>query len=124
MLAIAVEVCSAAYFVDTSMETVIGNAICADGAAAVVLSCAHGDGAEPRRVPEIVAFQFVLDPEQLDKAGFEQRDGKLRIILAAEIRDLAGLIIRPLPERTARAARVAPRRHSLLGPAPGRTQGD
>ncbi len=93
VLAIAVEVCSAAYFVDTSMETIIGNAICADGAAAVVLSCANGDGAEPRRVPEIVAFQSTLDPEQLDKVGFEQREGKLRIILAAEIRDLAGPII-------------------------------
>jgi predicted naringenin-chalcone synthase len=96
VLAIAVEVCSASYYIDTSLETVIGNAICADGAAAVIL----GDGAEPGAAPtaqhsgpQIIAFQSVLDPTQLDKVGFEQRGGKLRIVLAAEIRDMAGPMI-------------------------------
>ena len=100
VLAIAVEICSAAYYIDTSMETIIGNAICADGAAAVVLSNspagAEDSGPAPgsgNHAPRIVAFQSVLDPDQLDKVGFEQREGKLRIILAAEIRDLAGPII-------------------------------
>jgi alkylresorcinol/alkylpyrone synthase len=96
VLAIAVEICSASYYIDSSIQTVIGNAICADGAAAVVL----GDGAEagnssrPRSTgPQVLAFQSVLDPAQIDKVGFEQREGKLRIVLAAEIRDLAGPMI-------------------------------
>ena len=95
VLAIAVEICSAAYYIDSSMETVIGNAICADGAAGVLLSApvdmpaAATNGQSPR----IVAFQSALDPSQLDKVGFEQREGKLRITLAAEIRDLAGPMI-------------------------------
>lgn len=96
VLAIAVEICSAAYYIDTSMETVIGNAICADGAAAVVLSSpskAELTPANRHRGPWIVGFQSVLDPSQLDKVGFEQCEGKLRIILAAEIRELAGPII-------------------------------
>lgn len=96
VLAIAVEVCSAAYFIDSSIETVIGNAICADGAAAVVLcdGSAEGNGhSSPRPVPRILAFQSVIDSSQIDKVGFEQKQGKLRIILAAEIRDLAGPII-------------------------------
>lgn len=88
-LAIAVEVCSAAYYIDTTMETVIGNAICADGAAAVVL----GDSAGAPG-PRLLNFGTVLDPQHADKVGFEQREGKLRIILASEIRDLAGPIIR------------------------------
>ncbi|MEK9137772.1 MAG: hypothetical protein AAB393_11670, partial [Bacteroidota bacterium] len=33
-LLVAVEICSACYYVDDSLETVIGNAICGDGAAA------------------------------------------------------------------------------------------
>ena len=45
------------------------------------------------RLPEVVDFESFLDPEQLDKVGFEQRDGKLRIILAALIRDLAAPMI-------------------------------
>jgi predicted naringenin-chalcone synthase len=92
VLAIAVEICSAAYYVDTSMETIIGNAICADGAAAAVVSTEPAPPAQST-APRIVAFQSVLDPSQIDKVGFEQRDGMLRIILAAEIRDLAGPII-------------------------------
>lgn len=91
VLAIAVEICSAAYYLDNSMETVIGNAICADGAAAVLVSTDAAGVAAP--VPRIVGFQTVLDPAQVDKVGFEQREGKLRIVLAAEIRELAGPII-------------------------------
>jgi predicted naringenin-chalcone synthase len=98
ILAVAVEVCSACYFFDTSVETIIGNAICADGAAALVLSSSvdtapghNGDGAVA--TPSVLGFQSVLDPSQLEKVGFEHRDGKLRIVLAAEIRDLAGPII-------------------------------
>jgi len=90
VLAIAVEICSACYFFDSSMETVVGNAICADGAAAVVVS---SEGHRSRIAPRLLAFQSVLDPSQADKVGLEQKEGKLRIILAAEIRDLAGPII-------------------------------
>jgi predicted naringenin-chalcone synthase len=32
-LMLAVEICSACYYVDNNLETVVGNAICADGAA-------------------------------------------------------------------------------------------
>jgi predicted naringenin-chalcone synthase len=98
VLAVAVEICSACYFFDTSMETIIGNAICADGAAALILS-ANGNS-EPAQnehgaaeLPCVMGFQSVLDPSQLDKVGFQHCDGKLRIVLAAEIRDLAGPII-------------------------------
>ena len=90
-LAIAVEICSACYFMDASLETMIGNAICADGAAAVVVSTEAPRTAGPR--PRIVGFQSVLDPAHADKVGFQYVDGRLRIVLAAEIRDLAGPII-------------------------------
>ena len=104
VMAIATEICSASYYIDNTLETIIGNAICADGAAAVIV----GDGTDPAGAaargvsrnsaprstgPKIIAFQSVIDPSQIDKVGFEQREGKLRIILAAEIRDMAGPII-------------------------------
>ena len=99
-LMLAVEICSASYYIDNSLETVVGNAICADGAAALLLGTEALDG---RSTPEVVDFQTFLEPKQLDKVGFEQREGKLRIILAAEIRDLAAPMIErslgPLLER-------------------------
>jgi len=47
-LMLAVEICSACYYVDNTLETVIGNAICADGAAAFLL------GGEPAHRPRML----------------------------------------------------------------------
>jgi polyketide synthase Type III len=84
-LVIAVEICSACYYVDDSLETVVGNAICSDGAAAVVL----GTDSESLG-PSIENFQTHLEPSLIDTVGFQFRGGKLRIILSKDIRDEAG----------------------------------
>lgn len=87
VLAIAVEICSAAYYIDDSLETAVGNAICADGAAACLLSLDADSG------PRLSGFASVLDPNCQSSVGFAHRQGKLRIILAPTIRDLAPPII-------------------------------
>jgi 3,5-dihydroxyphenylacetyl-CoA synthase len=88
-LLITVEICSACYYIDDSLETVVGNAICADGAAAVVLGMTDQDS-----VPRISQFISYLEPSLIDSVGFEQREGKLRIILSKDIRDIAGTLAR------------------------------
>ncbi|MFQ5696187.1 MAG: type III polyketide synthase, partial [Terriglobia bacterium] len=87
VLVIAVEICSAAYYLDDTLETIVGNAICADGAAACVVSCQAEQG------PRIARFASVIDTNCQSSVGFEQRQGRLRIILAPTIRDLAPPII-------------------------------
>jgi len=85
-LVLTVEICSACYYRDDTLETVIGNAICADGAAAALLIA----GAQPDPpFPEIVDFESFIDPKHLGSVGFEHRDGKLRIVLGSEVRHLA-----------------------------------
>ena len=89
-LMLAVEICSACYFVDNTLETVIGNAICADGAAAFLL------GAEQQieyAYPQIIDFETYLDTEQIEEVGLQRRDGKLRIVLGTSIQHLAGPMI-------------------------------
>ena len=102
VLLIAVEICSAAYYKDDTMETLVGNAICADGAAACLLSSrdAHGPrGSHGPPSPIIAGFASAIDTDLQDLVGFEHRQGRLRIILAAEIRDVApGLAERALGE--------------------------
>ncbi len=84
-LVVTVEVCSACYYVDDSLETVVGNAICADGAAAVLV------GNSPReRMPALVQFETLLEPSYIDTVGFQFKSGKLRIVLSKDIRDVAG----------------------------------
>ncbi|MBI3933846.1 MAG: type III polyketide synthase [Acidobacteria bacterium] len=87
VLLIAVEICSATYYVDDTLETMVANAICADGAAACLLTGQSDSG------PRLTGFASVLDPEHQDKVGFGHREGRLRVILAAEIRDLAPSIV-------------------------------
>jgi len=84
-LVVAVEICSACYYVDDSLETVVGNAICGDGAAAVLVGN-HDAG----KGPELVRFETLLEPSFLHTVGFQFREGKLRIVLSKDIRDAAG----------------------------------
>jgi alkylresorcinol/alkylpyrone synthase/polyketide synthase Type III len=84
-LVVTVEICSACYYVDESLETVVGNAICGDGAAAVLV----GDDAESSG-PQILRFETLLEPSFIHTVGFQFRGGKLRIVLSKDIRDAAG----------------------------------
>jgi polyketide synthase Type III len=91
---VAVEICSACYYVDDSLETVVGNAICSDGAAAVVV------GADSESLGlTIENFQMHLEPSFIDTVGFQFREGKLRIILSKDIRDEAGRLGKILIEK-------------------------
>jgi polyketide synthase Type III len=112
VLAVAVEICSAAYFIDETLETLVGNAICADGAAACIVTCAADSG------PRIRGFASVLDTTCQSSVGFDQRQGRLRIILAPTIRDLAAPIIeRVLDELLSRHGLTrADVRHWVLHP--------
>jgi len=92
-LLVAVEVCSAAYFVDDDPETEVANALCADGAAAAVLRASEAGG------PALVRFASALAPEHLGLVGFGRRDGFLRVRLDARIPDLAGPLLARAVER-------------------------
>ena len=89
-LMLAVEICSACYYVDNTLETAVGNAICADGAAAFLL--AAGRQADPS-YPQVIDFETFIDTEHIEEVGLQHRDGKLRIVLGASIQHLAGPII-------------------------------
>jgi hypothetical protein len=54
----AVEICSACYYIDRTLETVVGNAICADGAAAFLLS---GTSDAHTLYPTIIDFESFIE---------------------------------------------------------------
>jgi len=95
-LILAVEICSACFFLDNTIETVVGNAICADGAAAFLLASeTKGDG----RYPHIVDFETFIDRSQIEEVGLQHRNGKLRIVLGASIQKLAAPMIEAVLDR-------------------------
>jgi alkylresorcinol/alkylpyrone synthase/polyketide synthase Type III len=102
-LVLTVEICSACYYIEEDLETVVGNAICGDGAAAALVMNGHAGRGTPAG-PAILAFDTLLEPAYIDTVGFRFRSGKLRIVLSKDIRDVAGglawtLISRLLAER-------------------------
>jgi predicted naringenin-chalcone synthase len=89
-LMLAVEICSACYYVDNTLETVVGNAICADGAAAFLL----GAGQLPNQsYPQVIDFETFIDTALIEEVGLQHREGKLRIVLGVSIQHLAGPMI-------------------------------
>ena len=87
-LAVTVEVSSACWFVDQTMETVVGNAICADGAAAAVIATSDSSG------PRLESFETLLDVSYIDSVGFSFEMGKNRIVLSGDLRHSAGPLVR------------------------------
>ena len=82
-LVLAVEICSAAYFLDARLESAVAHAIFADGAGALALAT-EGPG------PAVVAHRTLFRPEHLDAMGFEYPGGRPRVILSKEVRRIGG----------------------------------
>jgi alkylresorcinol/alkylpyrone synthase len=83
---VAVEICSAAYFLDDRLESAVAHAIFADGAGAIAIS---GDGAGP----EIVEHRTMFRSEHLGAMGFEYPGGRPRVVLSKDVRRIgAGMM--------------------------------
>ena len=85
-LIVAVEICSAAYFLDDRLESAVAHAIFADGAGAVALS---GDG----EGPAIVEHRTLFRSEHLDAMGFEYPGGRPRVILSKDVRRIGAAMM-------------------------------
>ncbi len=83
---VAVEICSAAYFLDDRLESAVAHAIFADGAGAIAISA---DGAGP----EIVEHRTMFRSEHLGAMGFEYPGGRPRVVLSKDVRRIgAGMM--------------------------------
>ncbi len=91
-LIVTVEISSACWYVDDTLETVVGNTICADGAAAVVVG-SRGPG------PRLERFSTLLEPAFLDSVGLEFKSGRQRIVLSKDLRSAAGPLVRRAVDR-------------------------
>ncbi len=80
-LVLAVEICSAAYFLDDRLESAVAHAIFADGAGALALST-EGPG------PAVVTHRTLFRPEHLDAMGFEYPGGRPRVVLSKDVRHI------------------------------------
>ncbi len=91
---IAVEICSAAFYLDDDPGVLVSACLFGDGAAATIWRATP-----PATGPHAVAplriggFNTYHDPAARDKIRFEQRDGKLRNLLSADVPALAAATV-------------------------------
>jgi predicted naringenin-chalcone synthase len=88
-LVIAVELCSAAYFLDDRLESAVAHAIFADGAGALAVSCA-GEG------PTIVGHRTLFRSEHLPVMGFEYPGGRPRVVLSKDVRRIGAAMMQEM----------------------------
>ncbi|EIP97137.1 putative naringenin-chalcone synthase [Opitutaceae bacterium TAV1] len=81
---IAVEVCSAAFYLDDDPGVLLSSCLFADGAAATLWR----DTAGPSGL-RCGGFSSLHEPQHRDRIRFEMRDGKLRNLLHASVPELA-----------------------------------
>lgn len=91
---VAVEICSAAFYLDDDPGVIISACLFSDGAAATIWRATPPAGSShPLRAFE---FNTAHIPENRDKLRFEQRDGKLRNLLHRSVPDLAAGAVQSL----------------------------
>jgi predicted naringenin-chalcone synthase len=88
-LVVAVEVCSATYYLDEEAETAVANAIFADGAGALLLV---GQGVESTGV-RVVDHRTLIRSEYLDRMGFTFPGGHHRVLLSPDVRRIAPVMM-------------------------------
>ena len=102
---VAVEVCSAAFYLDNDPGVIISACLFGDGAAATIWRAAPGD-----RALRCHGFDTVHDPASRDRIRFEQRNGKLRNLLHPSVPDLAAGAVASLHRRDALRTGTPPAR--------------
>src|SRR5437660_2897101 len=85
-IVVAVEICSAAYFLDDRLESAVAHAIFADGAGALAVTT-DGPG------PALVAQRTLFRPEHLDAMGFEYPGGRPRVVLSKDVRRIGAIMM-------------------------------
>jgi alkylresorcinol/alkylpyrone synthase len=87
---VAVEVCSAAFYLDDDPGVLISACLFSDGAAATLWRATPAAGTAPLRCH---GFSTVHQPGNRDRIRFEQRNGKLRNLLDPAVPQLAAAAV-------------------------------
>ena len=108
---VAVEICSAAFYLDNDPGVIISACLFGDGAAASVWKSAPGPSAL-----RCHSFDTYHEPAERDRIRFEQREGKLRNLLHPSVPALAAGAVKHLHDRaTSRGQRPIARLLSHAG---------
>lgn len=90
-LVVAVEICSAAYYLDDRLESAVAHAIFADGAGALALGSV-GEGMS------VLSHRTLFHSEHLGAMGFAYPGGRPRVILSKDVRRIGAVMMKEMAE--------------------------
>jgi predicted naringenin-chalcone synthase len=90
-LVVAVEICSAAYYLDDRLESAVAHAIFADGAGAVALSTGAG-------LANVVCHRTLFRSEHLPAMGFQYPGGRPRVVLSKDVRRIGAVLMQEMAQ--------------------------
>lgn len=92
-LLVCIEICSAAYVYNRTLNTAVVNSLFGDGAAALLVQWRDTDG-EELSAPVVVDFESHIIPEAIRAMRFDLEDGKLSFFLDRDIPYVIGMNVR------------------------------
>lgn len=90
-LVVAVEICSAAYYLDDRLESAVAHTIFADGAGALALA-GTGEGIS------VLGHRTLFRSEHLAAMGFTYPGGRPRVILSKDVRRIGATMMKEMSE--------------------------
>jgi predicted naringenin-chalcone synthase len=96
ILSIAVEICSATFFMGPSPDLVISNSIFGDGAAAAIVDTTRNGQA--RRLLRLIDFESAVFPRYRDQLRYKAQEGRLRNTLSMQVPAIGARTIRQVSQ--------------------------
>jgi predicted naringenin-chalcone synthase len=97
VLSVAVEICSATFFMEPEPDLVVSNCIFADGASAAVVSGA--DGTDHRKIVTLLDFESLVIPKERESLRYRSVQGRLRNTLAKKVPVVAARAVKEVMDR-------------------------
>jgi predicted naringenin-chalcone synthase len=97
VLSVAVEVCSATFFMEPEPDLVVSNCIFADGASAAVVSPANSN--DSGRILTLLDFESLVMPKEREALRYRSVQGRLRNMLAKKVPVIAARAVKEVTDR-------------------------
>ena len=97
VLSVAIEICSATFFMKPEPDLVVSNCIFADGASAAVVS--PTDSTNPGKIVNLLDFESLVIPKERESLRYRSVQGRLRNTLAKKVPIVAARSVKEVTDR-------------------------
>ena len=117
VLSIAVEICSATFFMKPEPDLVVSNCIFADGASAAIVTQTKNN--DSGRIVSLLDFESLVLPKERESLRYRSIQGRLRNTLAKKVPIVAARGVKEVADRILKRNELAPEEIAFWAVHPG-----